>query len=101
MSISAGSRSSPRVTFQPPASGFVNVWAGCRTSRDYSLISTNRTTSQPVWRQWRDHLPHPRRTKRRLWSEQARQVIEMWSRRPGLNGRPAVYEFHLIHTQTT
>jgi hypothetical protein len=44
-------------------------------------------------------MPHPRRTLRRLWSEQARQVIESWSRRSGLNGRPAVYETAALPTE--
>jgi len=49
----------------------------------------------------RQRSPHPRRTLRPLWLEQARQVIEMWSRRPGLNGRPAVYEFPIAQPRTT
>ena len=44
-------------------------------------------------------MPHPHRTLRRLWSEQATQVIEMWSRRSGLNGRPAVYETAALPTE--
>ena len=36
--------------------------------------------------------PHPRRTLSRVWSEQARQVIEKWSWREELNLQPAVYK---------
>jgi len=55
--ISIGPRSLWRLAFRRPAGGLGNGWPGSRGSPDYSLILTNRTTSQPVLRQWCNHLP--------------------------------------------